>query len=87
LGTPFAQKVYFMATVKLSENIVDEARIVSKALNRSVANQIEHWAKIGKIVEENPDLTYEFIKDILIGQREAQEGKCQPYVFMPFRAK
>ncbi|MGE0009869.1 MAG: hypothetical protein AB7F19_04945 [Candidatus Babeliales bacterium] len=27
--------------------MVTEAKSVSKALNRSVAGQIEHWAKIG----------------------------------------
>lgn len=70
-----------MSAVKLSEEIVSEAKIMSKALNRSVAGQIEHWAKIGKIAEENPDLTYEFIKSILISQQEASAGKLQPYVF------
>ncbi len=70
-----------MATVKLSENIVTEAKIVSKALNRSVAGQIEYWARIGKIAEENPDLTYEFIKNILIAQQEAKSGKLEPYIF------
>lgn len=71
-----------MATaVKLSENIVSEAKIMSKALNRSLAGQIEHWARIGKIAEENPDLSYEFIKNILIAQEESEAGKLKPYRF------
>ncbi len=71
-----------MATaVKLSEDIVSEAKIMSKALNRSIAGQIEHWAKIGRIAEENPDLTYEFIKNILIAHEEAKEGKLEAYSF------
>ena len=61
--------------VKLSEQIVSDARIMSHALNRSVSGQIEHWAKIGRLAEENPDLTYEFIKNILIAQQEAKLGK------------
>jgi len=68
-------------TVKLSEEIVSDAKIMSKAFNRSVSGQIEYWAKIGKIVEENPDLTYEFIKSILISQQEAKARKLEPYVF------
>lgn len=52
-----------MSSIKLSKILIDEAKIISKTLNRSVAQQIEHWIKIGKIVEENPDLTYAFIKD------------------------
>jgi hypothetical protein len=71
-----------MATsVKLSESIVDEAKIISKVLNRSVSGQIEYWAKIGKIAEENPDLTYDLIKDILIAKEEARTGNIEPYQF------
>lgn len=70
-----------MATaVKLSDDIISEAKIMSKALNRSMAGQIEHWAKIGKIAEENPDLTYEFIKNILIARQETRDGKLEPYL-------
>ena len=65
--------------VKLSDNIINEAKIISKTLNRSIADQIEHWAKIGKIAEENPDLTYEFIKNIFLAQQEAQDGKLEHY--------
>ena len=68
-------------TVKLSDSIFSEAKIISKVLNRSVAGQIEYWAKIGRIVEENPDLTYEFIKKILIAQEEAEAGKVSNYSF------
>ena len=54
---------------------------MSKALNRSLAGQIEHWAKIGRIAEENPDLTYDLIRSILIAQQEAQVGNLEPYDF------
>lgn len=66
--------------VKLSEDIVSDAKIISRAFNRSIAGQIEYWAKIGKIAEENPDLTYEFIKNILIAEQEAEAGKLEPYI-------
>jgi hypothetical protein len=74
-----------MATaVKLSDTIVSDAKDVSKILNRSIAGQIEHWAKIGKIAEENPDLTYDFIKQILIGRQEIRSGKkLREYKFGP----
>ncbi len=70
-----------MATVKLSKTIVLEAKIMSKALNRSLAKQIEHWARIGRLAEENPDLTYGFIKNILIAQQEAIADKLEEYEF------
>jgi len=37
--------------VKLSEDLVNEARQEAKASNRSITAQIEHWAKIGSSVE------------------------------------
>nr|WP_250156413.1 ParD-like family protein [Vibrio alginolyticus] len=37
----------------------------ANAANRSVAEQIEHWANIGKMMEENQDLPYEFVRDTL----------------------
>ena len=70
-----------MATIKLSKDIINEAKIISKALNRSLEGQIEHWAKIGRLAEENPDLTYEFIKNILIAQQESVVSKVEEYIF------
>ncbi|MDP3889052.1 MAG: hypothetical protein Q8Q25_00725 [bacterium] len=64
-----------MATaVKLSESLISNAKVMSKASNRSIAGQIEYWAKIGKIAEKNPDLTYELIKNIFVSLQEAEEG-------------
>lgn len=68
-------------SVKLSDEIVAEAKIISQVLNRSIADQIEYWAKIGKIAEENPDLTYDFIKKLLLAEQEAESGLLKPYKF------
>ncbi len=35
--------------------------------------------RIGKIAEENPDLPYSFIKEILIGQAEAAANELKPF--------
>ena len=43
--------------------------------------QIEYWANIGKIAEENPDLHFAFIKEILLGLEELKEGEKVEYVF------
>ena len=67
--------------VRVSERLVKEARIFSKIDNRSITGQIEHWARIGKCAEENPDLTYSLIKDILIGLTELEEGDFSEYSF------
>ena len=67
--------------IRVSEKLVREARLFSKVENRSITGQIEHWAKIGKCAEENPDLTYSLIKEILIGLEELAQAKYTEYIF------
>ena len=50
--------------VRISDSIVKKARARSKALNRSVAGQIEYWAKMGEILEDNPELSFSFVQKI-----------------------
>ena len=69
------------SAVRVSEELVREARIFSKIDQRSLTGQIEHWAKIGKCAEENPDLTYNLIRDILIGLFELEQGESSEYKF------
>jgi hypothetical protein len=40
----------------------------------SVPKQIEYWSRIGKIAEENPDLPFFMILEILIADQEAVVG-------------
>ena len=67
--------------VRVSEDLVREAKIFTKIDKRSVTGQIEHWARIGKCAEENPDLTYSLIKEILIGLAELEAGEFSEYKF------
>ena len=67
--------------VRVSENLVREARLISAVENRSVTGQIEHWARVGKCAEENPELTYRVIKDIQIGVEELDQGESSEYQF------
>ena len=67
--------------VRVSDELVSEARKFSKVDHRSLTGQIEHWAKIGKCAEENPDLTYDLIKEILIGIEELDRNEKSEYKF------
>ncbi len=69
------------SAVKISDNLISKARIYAKTFHRSVAGQIEYWAMIGQLVEENPDLPYRFIQDILVGVEELKSGQVEPYIF------
>ncbi|MBL7129160.1 MAG: hypothetical protein ISS16_09285 [Ignavibacteria bacterium] len=67
--------------VRISNKLVDEAKIQSKVENRSLTGQIEYWAKIGKIAEENPDVSYSLLKEILVGLEQLESGKGIEYKF------
>ncbi|OQY02243.1 MAG: hypothetical protein B6I26_01460 [Desulfobacteraceae bacterium 4572_130] len=69
------------SAVKISDNLVDRAKVKSKVFNRSIAGQIEYWAKIGEIVEDNPDIPLPLIQNILIGKEQIKSGQGTPYVF------
>ena len=65
--------------VRISDELLNEAKKFSKIDHRSLTGQIEHWARIGKCAEENPDLTYDLIKEILIGIAELDQGEKSEY--------
>jgi hypothetical protein len=67
--------------VRLSDNLINEAKILAKVENRSVPGQIEYWAKIGKVAEQNPDLPFNLIREILIGLEELDSGQGIEYKF------
>jgi len=67
--------------VKVSDELFQKAKIQSKVFKRSIAGQIEYWAKIGQMIEENPDLPLPFIQDILLGKEQIKAGQGTPYVF------
>ena len=71
-----------MATaVRISEELVNDAKKFSRIEHRSLTGQIEYWARMGKCAEENPDLTFVLIKDILIGVEELKQGEKSEYKF------
>ena len=69
------------AAVKLSDKLVEQAKRHASIYNRSVPKQIEYWSRIGKTAEENPDLPYSFIKDILFGLDEMRDKQIEEYEF------
>lgn len=68
-------------SIRLDQELIDKAAIMAKALNRTLPKQIEHWAKIGEMMEDNPDLPYEFVKQAIIAKAEKEAGKLEEYNF------
>lgn len=69
------------ATIKLLNELINEARRYGEVYSRSVPKQIEYWSRIGKIAEKNPDLSYSFIKVILLAMQDVKDNQIFPYNF------
>ena len=66
---------------KFSEGFVQEAEVNAKAFNRHLNQQIEYWAKVGKIASENQDLNYKFIKALVLGIERSRAKVIYNYKF------
>ena len=62
----------------LTKNLVEQAKVFGSIEHRSVPKQIEYWSQIGKIAQENPDLPFSLIREILVADQEPVVGE---YVF------
>jgi hypothetical protein len=71
-----------MSTViRISDHLAQKAKTRSKVEHRSMTSQLEYWATIGKIAEENPDLPFSFIKETLLAIEEMNEREKEEYSF------
>jgi hypothetical protein len=62
-----------MGIVKISEELHEAAKLMARAMNRSINAQAEYWMRIGKIIEANPTLTYEKVLKMLMDQAISDE--------------
>jgi hypothetical protein len=68
-------------TLKLSAEQIGLAKPYAAAMHRSVAQQIEYWARLRKTVEEDPELPVQFVQDTLLAVEEAKAGLLAEYRF------
>ena len=68
-------------TIKLDNALVEGARVYASAAHRSTPKQIEHWATIGRISEQNPELSYDFIIGLLQARAQVMAGDASEYTF------
>ena len=56
--------------LKLSDSLVEDAKVVGAAEHRSVPKQIEYYYRLAQIAEENPDLPFSLIRELLLADAE-----------------
>ena len=67
--------------IKLSDLLIEDAKSYAQAMHRSVPKQIEYWARLGKVAEENPDLPINMLLDMLVSIEEVKAGNLNEYQF------
>jgi hypothetical protein len=66
--------------IRINDGMYNDARRVASAEFRSIPNQIEYWARIGKTALENPDLPTEFILELLVS-KNSDRSLAEPFKF------
>jgi ParD-like antitoxin of type II bacterial toxin-antitoxin system len=67
--------------LKISDELVKDAKPYTAAEHRSVTKQIEYWARIGKAVTDNPDLPVAMVREILLARQERLSDQASEYKF------
>ena len=61
------------ASVKLSVDLLDEARREAEVFNRSLGAQVEHWARLGRMFETTPGIGVDRVRQTLEGKLKVED--------------
>jgi len=65
--------------VRIDKETYERAKAEAAIEHRTIAGQIEYWAKVGRTAIDNPDLPIHFIIDVLAAMAEPASERT-PYV-------
>ncbi len=65
--------------VRIDDTLYEQAKAEAQAEHRTIAGQIEFWAKVGRAALDNPDLPVEFIAESIVSMAEPR-GQATPFV-------
>ena len=66
-------------SIRIDQTLYDQARSEAVSEHRTIAGQIEYWAKIGRAALDNPDLPVSFVAESLASLTEPR-GEATPFV-------
>lgn len=66
-------------SIRIDQTLYNQAKADAAAEHRTIAGQIEFWAKVGRAALDNPDLPVSFIAESLASMAEARED-ATPFV-------
>lgn len=66
-------------SIRIDQELYEQAKQDAKVEHRSIAGQVEFWARVGRAALDNPDLPVDSIADSLAAMAEPRE-QAQPFV-------
>ncbi len=69
-------------SIRIDRALYDQAKADAVAEHRTIAGQVEFWAKVGRAALDNPDLPVSFVAESLASLAEPRE---QAIPFVPRR--
>lgn len=66
-------------SIRIDQALYNQAKDEATAEHRTIAGQIEYWAKVGRAALDNPDLPVSFIAESLASMSEPRKD-ATPFV-------
>jgi len=66
-------------SIRIGQALYDQAKADATAEHRTIAGQVEFWAKVGRAALDNPDLPVSFVAESLASMAEPREH-ATPFV-------
>ncbi|CAN7709067.1 ParD-like family protein [Pseudoduganella sp. LjRoot289] len=66
-------------SIRINQDLYDQAKQDALTEHRTIAGQIEFWARVGRAALDNPDLPVSFVAESLASLAEPRE-QALPFV-------
>lgn len=66
-------------SIRIDQTLYDQAKSDAAADHRTIAGQVEYWAKVGRAALDNPDLPASFVAESLASMAEPRD-QATPFV-------
>ena len=66
-------------SIRIDQALYSQAKNDAAAEHRTIAGQVEYWAKVGRAALDNPDLPVSFVAESLASMAEPRED-ATPFV-------
>jgi hypothetical protein len=66
-------------SIRINQDLYEQAKQDATIEHRTIAGQIEFWARVGRAALDNPDLPVSFIAESLASLDEPRD-QAQPFV-------